>query len=543
MKIPIRKILNAFKQLNISIDEKSIICHLSSLPESMTNKFITATDVKGGCYLIRINGPQWPPFTRKHEAHNLELLKQKSIDTNVIYNDITNGFQICTIANSTKLTSELKEHSISPKEIGESLRKIHEVQGINNSYDLPLVTVNTFKQCGEAKQNIHKAYQIILSMVIVLQDNQENHTFSHNDILPSSICRWKEKVILVDWEYSAQNHRSFDLAFIIVKRAFNFKQEDQLLTSYDAENEFNNRYYVCLMKCVISFLFLGWQIKNNNQNLLMLTNDLMKHLKDAFIAQPFKKHIATDAERLQNVGIFWGTFDPATLAHKEVIEQAIIHLNLNRLIVVINDNNATGKLYKIPGRDRAIILRSLFVKSPIKQYVVIVRQTDVFTFSHNKIQEIYNCSRIHSIVGQDSFEQYGAKCTSYGSVFVVPRGNESKLIRKKITDLKLSNVQVLQIDEKFLHTSSTMVRKTIEQKEVTPLLPSIHPSTSLYIIKHGFLKTNYTAKHHSAAKLIQRQWLTKKAKIHFTKSHESKSASIKSAESHTNWSTTQRNTM
>ena len=70
---------------------------------------------------------------------------------------------------------------------------------------------------------------------------------------------------LVDWEYAGENHRSYDLAFFSIKKELTPVQESQFLKSYDAEDSLNTRYNVSLMKPVIIYLSLLWQLLKSKE--------------------------------------------------------------------------------------------------------------------------------------------------------------------------------------------------------------------------------------------------------------------------------------
>ena len=209
------------------------------------------------------------------------------------------------------------------------------------------------------------------------------------------------------------------------------------------------------------------------------------------------------------IGIYWGTFDPPTLAHADIIAKSIAQFKLSKLIVVVNDNSTTGKTYKIPGKVRANMIRRMFYQSPLKGSIVVLCQTDKFSLTYAKVKEIYS-RKVYSIVGQDSFEYYGKKCAGYDQVIVVPRGNNHQKLQEKIAEYQLTNISVLTTDPKFLHVSSTLVRESVgaasDQKQ-NAFITYTHPKVKEFIYRYGFLTGNYnTAQHHVAANTIQHAW-------------------------------------
>jgi len=50
-----------------------------------------------------------------------------------------------------------------------------------------------------------------------------------------------------------------------------------------------------------------------------------------------KSSTLLDAKNVSSngIGVYWGTFDPPTLAHGKIIENSIKNLNLSKLIIVV----------------------------------------------------------------------------------------------------------------------------------------------------------------------------------------------------------------
>lgn len=210
----------------------------------------------------------------------------------------------------------------------------------------------------------------------------------------------------------------------------------------------------------------------------------------------------------KSIGIYWGTFDPPTLAHANIIETSIEQFNLSKIIVVINDDTKTGKTYKSPGKMRLAMLLSMISDSQ-KDKISIVRQTDNFSVSYKDVKSIYADEYIFAIVGQDSFEKYGKYCADYDQVIVAPRDGTTAELQRKIDSFNLKNAVILNTDKRFLNTSSTMVRDAVNAKQNDVVITHTAPSIQQYIQNHGLFSGNYTAGHYQSAVLIQRCWRSK----------------------------------
>lgn len=196
-------------------------------------------------------------------------------------------------------------------------------------------------------------------------------------------------------------------------------------------------------------------------------------------------------EKQKAIAVYWGTFDPVTEAHFDIIKEAL-KLNFKKVIVAINDNKATGKTYKSSGESRLEMLEIMRADlSPEDQErLEIVIQKDK-EFEYTNIKKIYPGAKVTAVVGQDSFEKFGAGCKWCDQVLVAPRGEKSDQLKKQIKDLGLTNnTHVLSTKKQFLATSSTEVRQAINDQKSEVLSLSMHPKVIDFIKKKGLFREN-----------------------------------------------------
>jgi cytidyltransferase-like protein len=219
------------------------------------------------------------------------------------------------------------------------------------------------------------------------------------------------------------------------------------------------------------------------------------------------------------VGVYWGTFDPPTLAHGNIVKTAFKQLKLTKLIIVINNNSKTGKTYTIPIDERKKMFREMLCaeyknEECIKHFAVF-SQTDNFDFSYSKIKELSIYQKIIAIVGQDSFDAYKKYISAYDMVAIMPRGNQHDLLDAEIQKLGLTNIVILKTDKSFLGVSSTKVREAVKNNDIDYLTNASAPRVKKSILTRGFFKPGYhggqyTAVHHRSAEIIQRVWRRKR---------------------------------
>jgi thiamine kinase-like enzyme len=256
-------IQRAFNELEI---QPKTPLHLSSfayMEESVTNKFIKVAALDGTVYLVRINGQLWPPFSRTSEESNLNNLQFNSIDTTVIYNNKNKGIQICKLRDKKSCFSELNTNYrvLFFIFLAKQLRYIHNTCQFEGNYPVQKTIFSSFNRLPQKSQRfLNRYYGLVMLLIGALCRDTKNHVSSHNDLLPSSIYMKDDLtgLSIVDWEYSAKNHRSYDLAFFLIKARTSAKEERQLLRAYDPSDSLNTHYNVSLMKPVIRFLLMTW---------------------------------------------------------------------------------------------------------------------------------------------------------------------------------------------------------------------------------------------------------------------------------------------
>ena len=207
-------------------------------------------------------------------------------------------------------------------------------------------------------------------------------------------------------------------------------------------------------------------------------------------------------------GIYWGTFDPPTLAHLNIIVESLKQFHFSTLFVIINDNSHTGKTYQSTGNERAMMFKNMLIEYAKEMnfsdvwmsHIQIICQTDANDFSYQKAKQAHPGKRIYAIVGQDSFDkfkQYKESLYSYDHILIAPRGRESEHLSEEIATFGLPNISILKIDRSCLEISSTNAREAIytDQKHITRT--QLHPSVIGVIQKKGLFAVKVTQKSES----------------------------------------------
>ncbi|KTD65706.1 nicotinate-nicotinamide nucleotide adenylyltransferase [Legionella spiritensis] len=216
------------------------------------------------------------------------------------------------------------------------------------------------------------------------------------------------------------------------------------------------------------------------------------------------------------IGLYWGTFDPPTRAHLNIMINAITQGALNKLVIVVN-NNTGEKHYHTPGEDRAAMIRGMLKGLRLDADVEIMIQTDKRLVNDKLIAALNDGAQVVPVVGQDSFEKAAGYCRHYKEVIVAPRGErEEKKLQQIMAIHQLTNITILAMEARYLTVSSTTVRQQIDRAHEAGKTGSDHrepeiahlvtPGTASYIQTRFFYREGFYAEHHRAAKVIQRAW-------------------------------------
>lgn len=257
-------------------------CLASAQKLGVTNQFITL-ELEEEKFIIRINGPLWPPYNRQHEANSLEKARKAGIDTNVLTN--RTDYQICKYLDEKQKLSNII-NSNNDENITRALSLIAKVipnyhQSSTSSemigYPIKEMVSNATKYLKLAddkkeKEVLKNFGETCEKIIDVLEYYNPEKLFSHNDLLSSSIYVDVEnsKVSIVDWEYAATAYWSNDLAKLGCE--LTEEQCDTLANNYHSnqvskmkeEMPKSQKIELKLNKLLHDYLNIAWKINNAN---------------------------------------------------------------------------------------------------------------------------------------------------------------------------------------------------------------------------------------------------------------------------------------
>ena len=147
------------------------------------------------------------------------------------------------------------------KNIISKVKKYHKFKVEEKNYDLEGDFLNYSKilKDDKSKKIIKKSLEVLKK----IKKNKKDFVLTHHDLNPKNILFHKNKVKIIDWEYTGVNNRFFDLASICVEFNLNKKKEQILLENYFKNNKYSNQRKLNYFKNIYSNLCYLWFEKLN----------------------------------------------------------------------------------------------------------------------------------------------------------------------------------------------------------------------------------------------------------------------------------------
>ena len=231
----------------------------------MTNKnFKVKIDDKQ--YIIRIpgNGTE-EMISRKSEKHNSLIANKLNIDTDILYFNDINGIKLSKyINNAETINPKTAKREDNMLMVADILKKLHTS---NTLFDNEF---NVFKKIEEyeklldlCKGKNYSDYNEVKEQVIKLEEKLNQIGFEikpcHNDTVAENFVKDKERMYLIDWEYSGMNDPMWDIAAHILECEFNEDEEELFLSIYfNNEVKENHRARILIYKICQDFLWSIW---------------------------------------------------------------------------------------------------------------------------------------------------------------------------------------------------------------------------------------------------------------------------------------------
>jgi nicotinate (nicotinamide) nucleotide adenylyltransferase len=201
----------------------------------------------------------------------------------------------------------------------------------------------------------------------------------------------------------------------------------------------------------------------------------------------------------KKLGVFPSSFNPITIAHKEISLRARDAFRFDEILLLLDRRNADKEVFGAPLEDRLAMILEFCKDSP--HLSSAMASHGLFVEKVPAVAEAYaNDVMIHFILGQDTIERvldaryYSDKDRSLSELFkrahfiVVPRGGKGKEGLEVIFDQPANRpyrkrIEVMPLERRFHNISSTKVRQLIAKKK--PFEHLVPEPVSRYIKHKG----------------------------------------------------------
>lgn len=232
----------------------------------MTNKNYLVK-ITGDEYILRIpgNGTE-SMINRINEKHNSTLANKLDIDTDILYFDEISGIKISKlIEDAETINSQTAKREENMELITSILRKLHN-SGVefNNRFNVFNEIIKYEDLLEKANGSNFEDYKEVREIIMNLEKELEALGVElrpcHNDTVPENFIKGKDKLYLIDWEYSGTNDPMWDLAAHIIECDFDEEEEELFLQKYFKTDSVEEKYKkkILIYKICQDFLWSIW---------------------------------------------------------------------------------------------------------------------------------------------------------------------------------------------------------------------------------------------------------------------------------------------
>ncbi len=242
-KFDMEKAMEAIKNIKNAI--KTICEHLDTKPKHIKNmrllgKGMTNTSykfsVKGKNYIYRVAGEGSEMLVDRYREYNNYLaIQDKKISEKVIYHSPITGIKISRfIEGNQEIDISNQKHL---KKAVEAIRHLHNLDIQSPHYFDFNMRIDYYQMiCDNVQVEFLEGYEEKKELIFYLLERIKTLEFStcfcHIDFVPSNCLLVKDKVILIDWEYSGEQDPLVDIAMFCISANFTKAKADNFLKLY-----------------------------------------------------------------------------------------------------------------------------------------------------------------------------------------------------------------------------------------------------------------------------------------------------------------------
>lgn len=181
-------------------------------------------------------------INRVDEKINTYLAFKSGIDQSFLFIDDISGVKISKfLGEGVTLTPRSAKKIENMKKVVRVLKRLHNSNtNFNNIFD-PFKMIDMYENILKEDQGeFFKDYKIVKNNIFYFQNSIKNCNFKlvpcHNDTVPENFILNRDKMNLIDWEYSGMNDCVWDLAAHSLECQFSKKEEGSFLNLYFNDN-------------------------------------------------------------------------------------------------------------------------------------------------------------------------------------------------------------------------------------------------------------------------------------------------------------------
>lgn len=205
----------------------------------------------------------------------------------------------------------------------------------------------------------------------------------------------------------------------------------------------------------------------------------------------------------RNLGVFPSSFNPITIAHKEISLQARDTFQLDEILFLLDRKNVDKEVFGAPLEDRLVMICEFcrdfaHLSGAMASHGLFVDKVPALVEAYNHDVKIY------FILGQDTIERvleptyYNHRDRSLSELFkktrfiVVPRGDKDEegvkaIFYKPANRPYRKAIEVMPLESSFHNISSTKVRQLVSKKR--PFEHMVPEAVSRYIKHKGLYRS------------------------------------------------------
>ncbi|MEF9934210.1 choline kinase family protein [Clostridium sp.] len=222
-------------------------------------------------YILRIpgEGTQYM-INRKHEYYNSELAFKLGLCDDIVYFDKENGVKISRLINKKDINLNSEKDL---DKVLECMYKLHSSKECFKNDFLYWNMIESYEEmCKKNHTNMYSSYnytkEVIYSMWCKINKLNIKQVCCHNDLVIENFIKdEKNRIHLIDWEYSGMNDQAWDIACLSLENSLSIDIERYIVEKYRFQESRYLEERIFFSKLFQDFLWSVWTIAKKSQGI------------------------------------------------------------------------------------------------------------------------------------------------------------------------------------------------------------------------------------------------------------------------------------